>query len=364
VHSALRALKGTAGGSKQGPGGGDGQAGAPLRVVAMVGFPGFQILDVTGPLEVFSRASRLLMEQGTTDRDVYRVRFAAREAGPVRSSSGLELVADCAWRDLPEVDTLLVSGGAGTRDAMHDEELMAWLVARAPLARRFGSVCTGAMLLAQAGLLVHRRVTTHWAFLDQLIALAPAARVMADAIFARDDRLWTSAGVTAGMDMALAMIEEDWGRRLSLEVAQQLVMHLKRGGSSPQLSRSLEAESRALETRFANLAAWMAGHLDEELSVPQLAARMEMSPRHFARAFGEELGVTPAKYVEQQRFDAAAELLSAGEQSVERIAELCGFGSAETMRRVFVRRAGIGPAEYRRRLQRDGAVNPDPRGRL
>lgn len=365
MHRALRALKGPANGSQQGPrGGGDIPAAAPLRAVAMVGFAGFQVLDVTGPLEVFSRASRLLMEQGTTDREAYRVQFAAREAGPVRSSSGLELVADCAWRDLPEVDTLLVSGGAGTGDAMQDEELLAWLVARAPLARRFGSVCTGAMLLARAGLLDQRRVTTHWAFLDRLAALAPAARVMPDAIFARDEQLWTSAGVTAGMDMALAMIEEDWGRRLSLEVARQLVMHLKRAGSSPQLSPSLEAQSRALETRFANLAAWMAGHLDEELSVPQLAARMEMSPRHFARAFGEELGVTPAKYVEQQRFDAAAGLLSAGDQSVERIAQLCGFGSAETMRRVFIRRAGIGPAEYRRRLQRDGAVDPDPRGGL
>jgi transcriptional regulator GlxA family with amidase domain len=325
------------------------------RSIAVIGFEGFQILDVTGPLEVFSLASRLLLEQGRAKVEPYRVRFVARRAGPVASSSALCLLADGAWRDLAPVDTLLVSGGLGTRQALEDTELVAWLAEHAPLSQRYGSVCTGAMLLARAGLLDHRRVTTHWASLGELAQLAPSARVMPDAVFTRDGRLWTSAGVTAGMDMALAMVEEDWGRTIALEVAQQLLMHLKRGGGASQFSPSLQAQAVAADSSFRGLSDWIAGHLEEDLSVSQLAARMQMSPRHFARAFRAALGVTPAKFVEQHRFAVAQELLAAGEETIEHIAERCGFGSAETMRRVFVRRMGVGPSAYRRRIQRNAA---------
>ena len=321
----------------------------------MIGFEGFQLLDVTGPLEVFSRASRLLLEQRRAEVEPYRVRFLARESGPVASSSGLCLMAEGAWRDLAPVNTLLVSGGVGTRQALQDAELVAWLAQHAPSSQRYGSVCTGALLLARAGLLDQRRVTTHWAFLDELARLSPSARVMPDAIFARDGRLWTSAGVTAGMDMALAMLEEDWGRAVSLEVARLLLMQLKRGGGASQFSPSLKAQTEAAASDFRELAGWIAGHLTEDLSVSRLAARMQMSPRHFARAFRLALGTTPAKFVEQHRIAVAQDLLASGGESIEHIAERCGFGSGETMRRVFVRRIGVSPSTYRSRVQRDGA---------
>ena len=325
--------------------------GCRTRLVAMIGFEGIQVLDVTGPLEVFSRASRLLLEQGKARVEPYRVMLAAREPGSVRTSSGLALVADCAWRDLPEVDTLLVSGGVGTRALLGDERFITWLRERAPRASRHGAVCTGAMLLARAGLLDGRRATTHWAFIRELAELAPTARIEADAIFVRDGALWTSAGVTAGMDMALAMVEQDWGRALALEVAHLLVMHLKRAGGSSQYSASLEAQAKAIDSRFRHLAAWITENLAAELSIPALAEKAQMSPRHFARCFQEEIHITPAKFVERVRFEAARQLLATGD-NLEDVAARCGFGSAETLRRVFLRRAGVGPAAFRLRLQR------------
>jgi len=327
----------------------------PTRAIAIIGFEGFQLLDVTGPLEVFSLASRLLLQQDRTEVEPYRVRFVAREAGPVASSSGLCLLADGAWHDLAPLDTLLVSGGVGIRQALLDTGLVAWLEQHAASSRRYGSVCTGALLLARAGLLDQRRVTTHWAFLDELARRSPSARVMPDAIFVRDGRLWTSAGVTAGMDMALAMLEEDWGRGIALEVARQLLMQLKRGGGASQFSPSLQAQAMAADSGFRELAGWIDDHLAEDLSVGRLAARMQMSPRHLARVFRAALGTTPAKFVEQHRLAVAREWLAAGEDTLEHIARRSGFGSAETMRRVFVRRMGVSPSTYRSRVQRDGA---------
>jgi transcriptional regulator GlxA family with amidase domain len=323
------------------------------RRVAMVGFDGLQILDVTGPLEVFSLASRLLLEQGRARIPAYEVLLAARRAGPVASSSGLRLVADCSWDRLGPVDTLLVSGGAGVDRALHDGELLQWLRREAPEARRYGAVCTGALLLARAGLLDGRRVTTHWAFLQALAEMAPAARVQPDAIFLHDGRLWTSAGVTAGMDMALAMVEEDWGRSLALEVAQQLVMYLKRPGRHPQFSATLAAQSAVTQGRFRDLTDWIFEHLEEDLSVTALAQHMDMSPRHFSRSFSEEAGVTPAKFVERARFEAARRMLVEGDLALEVVAARCGFGSVETLRRVFHRRTGMAAAAYRLRLQRE-----------
>jgi transcriptional regulator GlxA family with amidase domain len=327
------------------------------RRIAMIGFDGLQVLDVTGPLEVFARASRLLLEQGRAVVAPYSVILAARKVGPVTSSSGLALVAECGWHELGELDTLLVAGGVGTRAAHEDDELVDWLAQSAPATRRYGSVCTGALLLARAGLLDGRRTTTHWTFVRHLAELAPTARVEPDAIFVRDGNLWTSAGVTAGMDMALAMLEEDWGRQLALDVAHQLVMYFKRPGGQSQLSARLAAQSMGAEGRFRGLAGWVMDNLAADLSVSALAERTGMSPRHFGRCFQEEFGMTPAKFVERARFDAALQLLDEGDESVEQIAGRCGFGSAETLRRVFIRRAGMGPAAYRERLRR-GALRP------
>jgi transcriptional regulator GlxA family with amidase domain len=324
------------------------------RVIVVAGFEGLQMLDVTGPLEVFAQASRELMQSGRSPVPAYRVHLAARTRGPVASSSGLSLVADLGWEDLPaEVDTFLVSGGKGTQQAIQDPEFTGWISRQAPRARRFGSVCTGALVLARTGLLDGRRVTTHWAFNQELARAAPTARVEPDSIFVRDGQLWTSAGVTAGMDMALAMVEEDWGRKLALDVAHALVMYLKRAGGSPQLSTPLEAQALSAQGRFRQLTGWIVNHPEAELSITALAEQANMSPRHFARCFQEEFGVTPAKFVERVRLEAAQQLLASGDDSVEQVALRCGFGSAETLRRVFIRRLGVGPAAYRLRVQRE-----------
>jgi transcriptional regulator GlxA family with amidase domain len=330
------------------------------RVVAMVGFDGIQMLDVTGPLEVLSLASRVLVAQHEIATPPYEVKLVARTAGPVTGSSGMALVAADPWSELGPVDTLLVPGGAGTRQALDDQALICWLSHQAPRARRFGSICTGALLLARAGLLDDRRVTTHWAYVQELAELAPTAKIEPDAIYVRDRELWTSAGVTTGMDMALAIVEEDWGRKLALEVAQQLVLYLKRPGGQSQFSPTLAAQAATAGGRFRGLAAWIFEHLDQPLSIEALAAHAEMSPRHFSRSFREELGTTPAKFVERARFEVARRLLAECDDSLERIAAQCGFGSAETLRRVFVRRTGMGPAAYRHRLQRDELRAPAP----
>jgi len=316
--------------------------------VALLGFEGFQLLDLTGPLEVFSQAARLLKRDDDARPPPYRVIFCAPERGNIRCSSGPGLLCECAWRELPETDTLLVVGGAGITRLCEDGALLEWLRARFQRSRRFGSVCTGAMLLARAGLLDGRRVTTHWQHTAELAQLVPSAHVVPEAIFVQDKGLWTSAGVLAGMDMALAMVAEDWGQPLALEVAQRLVMYLQRTGSVAQRSTALEAQAAAAEGRFRRLADWIMQHLHEDLSVPRLAAKFDMSPRHFARCFREELGVTPAKFIEQLRFDAARQALDEGGASVEEIARRCGFGCAETLRRVFQRRLGMGPSAYRR----------------
>jgi transcriptional regulator GlxA family with amidase domain len=323
-----------------------------VREVAMVGFEGIQVLDVTGPLEVFSRAGRLLVEQRRTRQAPYRVSLVAGEGGPLGCSSGMALVAERSWRDLGPVDTLLVSGGVGVTEALRDEALLAWLAVRAPQARRYGAVCTGALLLGRAGLLAGRRVTTHWASVRPLAELVPTARIEPDAIFVRDGRLWTSAGVTAGMDMALAMVEEDWGRRLALEVARDLVMYLKRAGGQPQRSAYLESQMLAGGGQLRRIALWIVENLAEDLSVVSLAQRTGMSPRHFSRCFQAELGSTPAKFVERARFEAARQRVEEGQECLESIAFQCGFGTVETLRRVFVRRTGLAPNAYRLRARR------------
>ena len=322
----------------------------------MVGFDGFQLLDVTGPLDVFACASRLLQAQGHPGPEPYRVELLAAQPGPVRSSSGLALQAGRAWRDVEALDTLLVAGGGGVTAALDDAGLVEWLGTEAPGARRYGSVCTGALLLARAGLLRGRRATTHWAAVDALEDLEPELRLVRDVVFVRDERLWTSAGVTAGMDMALAMVAEDWGRKLALEVAQQLVMYISRAGGSAQRGSPLEGQVRALESRFAHLALRIQEQPGADLSVATLASWCGMSPRHFARCFRKEMGATPAQFVEGVRFEAACQALGSTDAPMRKIAALCGFGSAETLRRVFMRRLGVGPAVYRRqRLVGDAA---------
>jgi transcriptional regulator GlxA family with amidase domain len=325
------------------------------RRVLVVAFPGVQVLDVTGPIEVFSRASRWLLDEGRRKTPAYEASIVASAEGIVRTSSGIGLAVDQRWRDVSgPIDTLLVAGGIGTEAALGDRPLLRWLARTAPRARRFGSVCSGTFLLAEAGLLDGRRVVTHWRVCPRLAESYPQLTVDPDPIFIRDGRLWTSAGVTAGMDLALALVEEDHGREAALAVARELVLFLRRPGGQSQFSAQLAAQAAEREP-LRDLQGWIADHLEADLSVPALAARAAMSPRNFARVFRREIGVTPARYVEALRVEAARRRLEESSNGVDTVASGAGFGSAETMRRAFARRLRVAPSAYRSRFEASAA---------
>jgi len=316
-----------------------------IRRVAVVAYPGVQMLDVTGPIEVFAAAARLAR------RPAYAVEVLAAAAGPVTSQSGIRVVADRAWTAVTRgIDTLLVAGGQGTADAMRDRGLLAWLRRMAPRVRRLGSVCSGTFLLAEAGLLDGRRATTHWSVCDRLAARYPAIRVESDPIFVRDGSVYSSAGVTAGIDLALALVEEDHGRELALHTARQLVVFLKRPGGQSQFSAQLAAQAAEREP-LRDLQAWIAEHPGGDCSVAALARRVAMSPRNFARVFGREVGATPARFVETTRVESARRRLEESADGVEAVATRAGFGSAESMRRAFLRTLGVPPSAYRGRFR-------------
>jgi transcriptional regulator GlxA family with amidase domain len=315
-----------------------------MRRVVILAFPGVQTLDVTGPAEVL-RAATKLHPPG------YEVTVVAPEEGPLRTSTVTMLpdvsIDACRF----PVDTLIVAGGTGTRRAEDDEALINWLRKAASRSRRVTSVCTGAFLLAKAGLLDGRRATTHWASCADLAQRYPAVSVEPDPIFVRDGNVATSAGVTAGMDLALALVEEDLGREVALEAARWLVLFLKRPGGQAQFSAQLAAQT-AERAPLRELQAWIPDHLGEDLSVPALARRAAMSERNFARAFRRETGMTPAAYVEAARVESARMALETGDLPVEQVARQAGFGTVETMRRAFARRVGVSPMDYRSRFRR------------
>ncbi len=317
----------------------------------MLAYPGAQMLDITGPVEVFARSARLLVEQGLRAGPPYEVEVVAERGGPVKTSSGVEILAA---RPLAAVrgrlDTLLVAGGVGSRQALRSPVLLGFLRRMAPRVRRLASVCTGAFLLAEAGLLDGRRATTHWAYCDELAKRYPQVEVDPDPIFVRDGRIYTSAGVTAGMDLALGLVEEDLGRTVALEVARQLVLFLKRPGGQSQFSAQLAAQSAEREP-LRDLQAWISEHPEADLGVESLARRVAMSPRHFARVFLREVGVTPAKFIVRMRVEAARRRLEESPAGVESVAASCGFGSAEVMRRAFLRTVRVSPSAYRSRFR-------------
>lgn len=318
----------------------------PRRVVIFT-FPGGQSLDVTGPLEVFCGTERA---HGTV---AYTVEVVAPAAGPVTTMSGLRLVADTALAEVRgPIDTLMIAGGdrGGIEGVIGDPEVIAQLQRLARSARRVASVCSGAFVLAATGLLDGRRATTHWSACDALARRYPAVQVDADPIFVRDGRIATSAGVTAGIDLALAFVEADEGHDCAMAVARQLVVFLKRPGGQSQFSTALSAQS-ADRDDLSELQAWIAEHLDDDLAVATLAARAAMSPRNFARVFRAATGVTPARYVERARLEAARRRLEESDLGVDVVARQCGYGSAETMRRSFLRALQVAPTDYRRRFQ-------------
>ncbi|MFF8713468.1 GlxA family transcriptional regulator [Streptomyces sp. NPDC015184] len=311
------------------------------RSVLVVLYDGVQSLDVTGPMEVFAGASHF---PGAG----YELRTASLDGAPVRTSSGLLLVPDGGLAGARAPHTLLVPGGEGTRTP--DPALVDWLRDNAPRAERLVSVCTGALLLAAAGLLDGHRVTTHWTVCDHLARTHPAVEVDPDPIFVRDGRLATSAGVTAGIDLALALVEEDGGREIALTVARHLVVFLRRPGNQAQFSAQLTAQTARREP-LREVQRWISEHPDEDLSIGALAARARLSPRHFARAFRTETGLTPGRYVEGVRLEQARRLLEDTTDGVLGISRACGYGTPEAMRRAFVKVLGTAPAEYRRRFR-------------
>jgi len=311
---------------------------AVSRRIGFLVFPGFQILDAAGPIAAFEIAGRY-------GGGCYRLEVLAPDAGLVESTSGAGMLAR-TFDPAEPLDTLIVAGGEGTRDASRDEALLALVRAGAARARRTASVCSGAFVLAAAGLLDGRRATTHWSRTADFARRFPAVRLEPDRIFVNDGPIWTSAGITAGVDMALAMIGEDLGETIARATAQQLVVYHRRPGGQSQFSALLELGRP--DARFGGLVAWARERLAEPLSVEQLADRAAMSPRHFARAFAAETGVTPAKAVERLRVEAARERIEAGPESIDRIAEGVGFGDPERMRRAFLRAFGQPPQALRR----------------
>jgi transcriptional regulator GlxA family with amidase domain len=328
----------------------------PRRVVILA-FPGVQPLDVIGPAEVFAGADTL------TGGGAYTVEVVAKDSGPISTrGNGYSLLpklttASCRG----PIDTLVVAGGMGVRAAEDDVELIRWIRSAARRSRRVTSVCSGSFLLARAGLLRGKTVTTHWASTEELARRHPELTVDPMPIFVRDGNVWTSAGVTSGMDLSLALVEEDLGREIAAEIARWLVLFLQRPGGQAQFSAHLSAQL-AERRPLRELQSWIADNLDADLRVETLAGRAAMSPRNFARFFRREIGMTPAAYVEELRVERARQLLEESADPIELISARCGFGTPETMRRAFGRRVGVAPAEFRARFKRaPDAAAPAPR---
>jgi transcriptional regulator GlxA family with amidase domain len=327
---------------------------AEARRVVIAVFPDVDLLDVTGPAEVFALANR---ECG---RAAYRVELAGRQAGAVATSAGVRLLTDLAFAEVRgTIDTLVVPGavdiGAAGPIARVDQDVVAWVAAVAPSARRVASVCVGAHVLAAAGLLDGMTATTHWSTAAQLAADHPAVRVDPDPIFVRSGKVWTGAGISACMDLSLALVAEDLGEELALAVARQLVVYLKRQGGQSQFSVPLSTPPTGRRD-LDELRIYIAEHLDADLSAPTLAARMCLSERHFARVFRQETGTTPAAYVEAARVEAARveaarRLLESTDQPLEEVATASGLGSVETLHRAVRKQIGTTPAAYRRRFR-------------
>ena len=318
-----------------------------MRSVAMIIFPGVQALDVSGPLDVFAEANAFI-----ADGDGYSVALIGPERQPFRASNGMLLVPDVTYEEAePGFDMVLVAGGPGLPEAAPDPRLIACLHSIVGAAARYGSVCTGAFALGHAGLLDGRLVTTHWQNAPVLARMFPQANVDFDRIYIRDGALLTSAGVTAGIDLALAIINEDHGAAVALAVAKRLVVVAQRQGGQSQFSPYIAAPAEE-GSPIAKVYQHVMAHLRDRLSVADLAERAGMSPRSFARAFVQQVQATPAEFVEQARIDAARNLLEGSDLALKAVAFECGFGNVQRMRLVFAKRLGVTPNQYRASFRR------------
>lgn len=333
---------------------------SPHRVLILAAAPA-QLLDVTGPAEVFAQAGHLRGDRGGVvgpgaAARIYDVEIHIVPGEGLRDTSAgiglLSSVSEAQLRDGEGYDTLIVAGGEGSRRRCGEAPILDLVRALAARASRVVGVCTGSFILAEAGLLDGRRVTTHWRWCSALAARNPGLAVDPEPIYIRDGHVWTSAGITAGMDLTLALVEEDHGHALALAVARELVLFLRRPGDQKQFSTVLSAQSTP-SLRLGDLLAWMNENLDGTLSVPELATRARLSPRTFARAFLAETGMTPARMVERMRVEAARRMLESGRVALSVAARSCGFQTEETMRRAFIRQVGVPPGDYRERFRRN-----------
>jgi transcriptional regulator GlxA family with amidase domain len=314
-----------------------------LRRVGFLGFEQAMALDLIGPSEAFAAASASGAEPG------YEILILGATGRTFRTESGVLMKPHLPLNRAPALDTLFIPGGAGLREEKLNAQVCAWIKRRAPAIRRIAAVCTGIYGLAPTGLLDGRRVTTHWRFAQDVAERFPALKLDPNAIYLKDGPFYTSAGVTAGIDLALALIEEDHGPRLALSIARELVVYLRRSGGQEQYSEPLQFQTAASDG-FGELAAWMMGHLDRDLSVEALAQRAHLSPRQFTRRFKSAFACTPAAFVESMRLDEARRRLSMKSSSVGAVAESVGFTSADAFRRAFQRRFAIAPSNYRERF--------------
>lgn len=327
------------------------------RKILFVAFDGELALDIAGPSDAFGIVNRLHEDETlpSLPKPAYDIRYASLQGGLVRASSGLTIETERASaRLLADLDTLIVSGGSWMLETIRDRALVRWIGKAAGRARRVCSVCSGAFLLAEAGLLDGRNAVTHWAMVDEFRARYPKVKLALDPIYVEDGKVWTSAGVTAGIDLALALIRRDLGPDISMRVAKQMVVFLQRPGGQAQFSAALLAQAARgrQDDPLLAITTYIAANLNRDLSVAALAAQAGMSPRSFARLFdGRDDKLTPAKLVEATRVEAAARALSDSRDAIKQIAATCGFGDEERMRRAFLRKLGVAPSDYRARFK-------------
>jgi transcriptional regulator GlxA family with amidase domain len=327
------------------------RASTAVKTIVFIGFPGSQILDITGPFQVFIRAAEIYLRSHPKQNSPYKVLLASTtRSRTIVTNCGLSLTATDTLRSLRgSIHTLLIAGGTGVEKASHDTDVIAWLQKASPRVQRLGSICTGAFLLASAGLLDGKRVATHWKWAEELASRFKEISVDPEPIYIRDGNTYTSAGVLAGMDLALALVEKDLGASTALEVARELVMYLRRAGGQSQFSTALTLQASDRK-QIEELRCWAADHLSSDLRVENLADRAGMSPRNFARVFGKETGITPARFVEKLRVESARRRLEESRDDLDKIARDCGLGSVQALRRSFLRVLHVAPSEYRRRF--------------
>jgi transcriptional regulator GlxA family with amidase domain len=303
----------------------------PTRRIAFLVLSSTHLMNLAGPLDVFQRASANLSRTGKRRSPAYEIELLTHGETPLMTASGLGLIGGRRWTEARQpIDTLLVLANADVAQSKIDPELLAWI--RAQKVRRIGSVCAGAFVLAAAGLLDGREATTHWELADLLAKRYPRIAVDGDRIFTQDGGIWTSAGVSAGTDLALAMVEEDYGHEVALEIARRMVLFMRRGGGQSQFSSQLAAQA-ADHQPIRELVAWISEHLDADLSIPVLARRVGMSERNFSRVFSQQVNTTPARFVARVRTEAAQAKLATGNDKLETVAQVAGFGDGETLRR-------------------------------